>query len=468
MKCRLCGHEIDSEDIVCPGCDNTIDYLEEKGYLEGSRKKKKDIPADFVIDNSILKADEVYKKEEKGIPEVINMESDADIKKEDIAFDDVHTVLQGREPLVIEDNYEEEKEKVEETTLEPQKMRPKKLLFASIFLILFFIVISSTYFFMMYFSPSKIVSKSINKVLSAMENKIDGNISVETEMRFAFSAAHPMNRIYIESNVLAEPSKNLMADIYVYDGTELMSKSNIFRTDDVFYVYNRDIYDTYLEVLDMPKTNYHKFINFILNSRNFDEVEDELSKLFNNKKIKSNYSKERKMIKLADKDTKATELVLDLNNNFINLIKENENLLNTISNLFDITKEELLNYLENSKLLIYTNSYATKTYKIEFKNDNLDISIDLKDNKVSYIYFNNVDASITLSPDMKHISYLSLKGRYKIDYDNFITSSDTNLIKLDESHVPYDNVSEQVDSNIANSNIASIYNYLIKNTSVEE
>ena len=80
MKCRLCGHEIDSEDIVCPGCDNTIDYLEEKGYLEGSRKKKKDIPTDFVIDNSILKADEVYKKEEKGIPEVINMESDADIK----------------------------------------------------------------------------------------------------------------------------------------------------------------------------------------------------------------------------------------------------------------------------------------------------------------------------------------------------------------------------------------------------
>ena len=109
MKCMLCGHEVSDKDTICPGCDNDVDYLIEKGYIEGKKKK---VSKDYVVDNSILKEGETFKEEVESIPEVSSIQNE-EIKKEDISFDDVHTVLAGREPKIIEDDYESVEEKEE-------------------------------------------------------------------------------------------------------------------------------------------------------------------------------------------------------------------------------------------------------------------------------------------------------------------------------------------------------------------
>ena len=464
MKCRLCGHEIKEQDKVCPGCDNEIDYLIDQGYIIGAKKKNK-TPKDFVVDDSVLKENEVYKEEEPA-KEFVPMESNMEVSKEDISFDDVHTVLAGREPLVIEDVYEEEPK--EEEVIEPEviEKKPKKILLATIFMTLFFIVIASTYFFLLYFSSPKIVGKTFEKVLSSMENKISGNMSIETNITFNSSENTSLNDININLDVKADEAKSASADIYIYNGPELLSVSDMFKNDNELFIYNRDLYHKYLEVskAEMVETKYYKFINFILNSRDFSNTSDGLRKLLNNRKIKSNYTKERKTISINGKDKGVTETTLLLNDNFINVLNGNEKLLESISSLFDLTPEEFILNLKSSnyKVMTYTNSYVTKFYKVEITGNDFNMVITLDDNKVSNIDIKTNEDTINISNNMSRI--LILNDDIQIRYNNKISSTDINLNRLYDEYVPYRDIKAVIDSNLSNSNIRNIYDSLFKKT----
>ena len=42
MKCKICGYNIDYNDIKCPGCDNDINYLKKHNYITDTQIEEVD------------------------------------------------------------------------------------------------------------------------------------------------------------------------------------------------------------------------------------------------------------------------------------------------------------------------------------------------------------------------------------------------------------------------------------------
>lgn len=456
MKCMLCGHEVSDKDTVCPGCDNDIDYLIEKGYIEGKKKK---VSKDYVVDNSILKDGETFKEEVESIPEVSSIQND-DIKKEDISFDDVHTVLAGREPKVIEDNYEETEtleENIENVVEEKPKKKSKKGLIAFILILLFVLVISGMYFFLVYFNPAKIMANAVKKVLPKLDIKIDGNMEIDSTLVFEFDKEEVSNSTI---NLVTTLNKNMdiHSNIYVYDAEGLVSTSEMIKKDNEVFIKNIDLYDEFFKVPfeELPSTTYYKILSFIRNTDSFKTIGDELYNILIDKSFKSNYDKD-----YVKKESSQTKVMFKIDLSVINKIRENKKLNEALCSVLDYTEQELISELNDSKISLYTDFLSNKYYGIEFSIGNKTIIFNLENNDIKNIEVVTPDKKVTISKDYVNITLAD--DNMEVKYINRISSVDNIELTIDEFDL-YDEVKEDILDNLSDSKINTLYNWTIKKT----
>jgi len=453
----LCGHEVSDKDTVCPGCDNDIDYLIEKGYIEGKKKK---VSKDYVVDNSILKDGETFKEEVESIPEVSSIQND-DIKKEDISFDDVHTVLASREPKVIEDNYEETEtleENIENVVEEKPKKKSKKGLIAFILILLFVLVISGMYFFLVYFNPAKIMANAVKNVLPKLDTKIDGNMEIDSTLVFEFDKEKEVNNSTI--NLVTTLNKNMDAhsNIYVYDVEGLVSTSEMIKKDNEVFIKNIDLYDEFFKVPfeELPSTTYYKILSFIRNTDSFKTIGDELYNILIDKSFKSNYDKD-----YVKKENSQTKVMFKIDLSVINKIRENVKLFEAICSVLDYDGSELIKELNDSRISLYTDFLSNKYYGIEFSIGNKTIIFNLENNDIKNIEVVTPDKKVTISKDYVNITLTD--DNMEVKYINRISSVDNIELTIDEFDL-YDEVKEDILDNLSDSKINTLYNWTIKKT----
>lgn len=391
----------------------------------------------------IIDLDNIPLKEEVK-EEVINKE---ETKEEVINKEEIKEVTTNLNQEINHQNQEiiQNQEPTQNVTIEPTKIKEKKksklpLILETIALIL--IVLSGViFYFYMKTSPEKMFTNVLANL------KTENNVDIKEFMSLDLSIT--MNEQNEISDVLNNLSLNMVSKIYndtgyvkinpIYKGQSLLDIDTYLTTTEIS-VYLNDIYDKYIVVPVEMEINYN-------NTENTDILIEELIKEIKNNLTKEYLNRSISYEEINGKKELVTKSTFKINNdnynNLLNSLKNNTKIVSIISEMFEVSTDEvsvILYYifdsfnelsidlytrvLDNELLKNEINILTDETFKIELVKvqDGYDLKI------------NEINGSIKIKDSKYEFILKSEKGTINLNIDT----------KLDESNLELPSINKKI------------------------
>lgn len=230
-----------------------------------------------------------------------------------------------------------------------------------------------------YYTTNKVdvmVNKIIDKVFDGVTFKNEENSEITYDLSLNIKsenleseALDIINNTKIKGSIyINSKDKYTLINLgATYEDKELLS-FNAYYNDNTIYLQEKSIYDKYVSI-NIPEELQTEINNmYTINEKDINIVKKGIKNALKNALKEETFIKEKVDTNINGKSTKANSLKLIINDEnrkeiltkISNYLKDNDEFLDSMSNLTDSTSQEIFNSLE-SLTENYTNTYTTTT-----------------------------------------------------------------------------------------------------------
>ena len=309
-----------------------------------------------------------------------------------------------------------------------------------------------------YYTTNKadvMVNKIIDKVLDGVTFKNEENSEITYDLSLNIKsenleseALDIINNTKIKGSIyINSKDKYTLINLgATYEDKELLS-FDAYYNDNTIYLQEKSIYDKYVSI-NIPEELQTEINNmYTINEKDINIVKKGIKNALKNALKEETFIKEKVDTNINGKSTKANSLKLIINDEnrkeiltkISNYLKDNDEFLDSMSNLTDSTSQEIFNSLE-SLTENYTNTYTTTTiilYTTGITNElaKVDIKSEQNEKEVSRVVCESDTCDIQIINDGEQMNILMNETSSTIKINGKMGEDDVSLtLNLKENY----------------------------------